>query len=134
MVEMTYVALRRVKIGGKFHEAGELLPELEDSRRLDPLISQNKIAKLPLALVDEKEYADAVKEYKDRRESAERERVASEAPVEEEPVAEAPEPEPEDEDEDDLDVEDFSAGNGWYEIPGHDKKVRRDEAVALLKE
>lgn len=131
MVDMTYVALRRVKIGGKFHEAGELLPELEDSRRLDPLISQNKIAKLPLALVDEKEYADAVKEYKDRRKSAERERVANEAPVEE-PVAEAPEPEVED--EDDLDVEEFNAGSGWYEIPGHDKKVRRDEAVALLKE
>ena len=31
-------------------------------------------------------------------------------------------------------IEDFYVGNGWYEIPGVDKKLHREEAIEALEE
>ena len=53
----------------------------------------------------------------------------------------APEPEPvaaeeeatEESDEDAL-LEQYHTGHGWYELPGHESKVRREEALLLLSE
>lgn len=36
--------------------------------------------------------------------------------------------------EDKMDVEQFHTGRGWYEVPGHDGKMRRDDAIAALQE
>lgn len=30
------------------------------------------------------------------------------------------------------DIEDYATGNGWYQIPGHPKKLRRDDALQAL--
>ena len=31
-------------------------------------------------------------------------------------------------------IEDFYVGNGWYEIPGVEKKLHREEAIEALEE
>lgn len=47
-----------------------------------------------------------------------------------------PAPEPELDESEDLDdlVSEYHTGGGWYEIPGQDSKVRREEALLLLSE
>ena len=30
-------------------------------------------------------------------------------------------------------VDEYDVGNGWYELPGMDKKVHRDEAIEILE-
>ena len=49
------------------------------------------------------------------------------APVAEEVIEESPAP------LDHPDVEQYHVGRGWYDIPGTDRKLRRDEAVRALQ-
>jgi len=33
-----------------------------------------------------------------------------------------------------IDVSEYHTGGGWYDVPGSDKKVRKDEAEEILRE
>jgi len=112
MVDMTYVALRRLKVGGEIREEGDLVPEAKDWKTLRSSIAQNRVAYVPRSTVDQ----DALREAEERYESKLRE-----SQIESEP-----------EQEEDDDVEAFATGTGWYEVPGSDKKMRREEAEAFL--
>lgn len=155
MVDMTYVALKPLRIGGQRREPGELVPEAATWPRVSAWIDTGRITAVAKSSVDpealkaaEDAFAARIKAKQEADESAKGEtEVESEAVVEPNPAyqsnavpedEEAPadgegEEESEDESEDeDHEVETFATGTGWYEIPGADKKMRRDEAIEYL--
>ena len=114
-VEITYVALKPLRVGGQRREPGELVPEATEWPRVSAWISQGRLTPVARDAVD-----------KDELEKAERRWAEAKADTQE------PEPEPEQEPESDHEVETFAVGSGWYEIPGTDKKMRRTDAIAYL--
>lgn len=135
MVEMTYVALKPIRVGGERREAGQIIPEAADWPRVQASINQNRIAKVPVASVDQDELVKANEAY----EAVKAERAQGETQVqqEEDRPAEAPEetstPEDDEPPDEPSGVEQFHVGSGWYEIPGLDKKLRRDNAIEYLE-
>lgn len=107
-VEITYVALKPLRVGGQRREIGELVPEATEWPRVSAWISQGRIAAVARSAVDPEELEKAERRWKGEPE-----------------VVEESEPE-------DDELVTFSTGTGWYEIPGADKKMRRDEAAAYL--
>ena len=114
-VELTYIALKPLRVGGERREPGELVPEAEAWPRVSAWVSQGRIAAVAKSSVDPDQLALAEQRF--------------EASVEQEESAEG---ETDGAEEDDHEVETFSTGTGWYEIPGADKKLRRDEAIEFL--
>jgi hypothetical protein len=112
-IELTYVALRRLTVGGQPREKGELVPEAATWHNIDAYIRGGRIAPVPISAVDADELAKA--------EAAWQQRIAEKNQDEEAPA------EPVDE------LEQYHTGSGWYEVPGSDKKLRRDEAQAFLE-
>ena len=147
MVDMTYVALKPLRIGGQRREPGELVPEAATWPRVSAWIDMGRITVVPKSTIDpdalkaaEDAFAARVQAKQEADKSAKGEtEVGTEAVVEPNPAYqsnavseddEAP-ADGEGEDEDHV-VETFATGTGWYEIPGADKKMRRDEAVEYL--
>lgn len=116
-VEMTYVALKPLRIGGKRRETGELVPEAATWKRVDAWINQGRIAPVAKAAVDTTTLREAEKQAESYT-----------APATEPGETVVTETVP----TGNEDVEIFSVGNGWYEIPGAEKKMRHDDAVAFL--
>lgn len=157
--EMTYVVLRRVRVGGEDRHEGDLVPEANNWHNVEAYIRTGRIASVPRATVDQEELAAA----EDRAEALaerNRERARRRAPEPEEVSEEVEELTEEHTAEElyeqaqDLDVEgrssmdkeelaeavveteseieQYHTGQGWYEVPGADKKMRRDEALDYL--
>lgn len=124
-VEMTYVALKPLRVGGQRREPGELVPEAEDWPRVSAWVSQGRIAVVAKAAVDPDQLKLAEARYAAAKSEAQEESAS--AGNTEETVSESDEPLGDDEE-----VETFATGTGWYEIPGSDKKMRREEAIAYL--
>lgn len=124
-VEMTYVALKPLRVGGQRREAGELVLEAGDWPRASAWVNQGYIAPVARASVDQEQLALAEARYAAAKGEAQEESEPSGGSAEE-PISEP------DVSTGDDEVETFSTGTGWYEIPGADKKMRRDEAVAFL--
>lgn len=123
-VEMTYVALKTLRVGGQRREIGELVPEASDWPRVDAWVSQGRIAPVAVASVDPEQLKLARERYEANKVQAQAENNTSgEA---QQTTGESGEP------VDDHDVETFHVERGWYEIPGADKKMRRDEAIQFL--
>lgn len=115
MAELTYVALKPLRVGGQRREPGSLVPEALDWPRASAWVNQGRIVAVARASVDQDELAAAEKAYEERKAGNRREtEVEDVAGSEEDPV------------------EEFLVGNGWYEVPGAEKKLRRDEAVEFL--
>lgn len=123
-VEMTYVALKPLRVGGQRREPGELVPEAADWPRVSAWLDQGRIAAVAKAAVD----ADQLKLAEDRYAAAVAQARGESTPKgnTEETVSKPDVSSGEDE------VDTFLVGSGWYEIPGSDKKMRRDEAVEFL--
>lgn len=124
-VEMTYVALKPLRVSGQRREAGELVIEADDWPRASAWVSQGFIAPVAKASVDHDQLRLAEERYAAAKSTAQEESAPSGGDTEE-TVSET------DVSAGDEDVEEFNTGSGWYEIPGSDKKMRRDEAVAFL--
>lgn len=116
-VEITYVALKPLRIGGQRREAGELVPEALSWKRAEAWVNQGRIAPVARGAVDPKE----LKKAEERAQGYLN------------PSKPEPAPQPVAVDADSDDVEMFAIGQGWYEIPGAEKKMRRTEAVAYLE-
>lgn len=116
MAELTYVALKPLRVGGQRREPGSLVPEALDWPRASAWVSQGRIVAVARAAVDQDELAAAEADYEARKAGNRRE-------TEVESVEES--------DEDSVEV--FSTGSGWYEVPGAEKKMRRDEAIEFLE-
>ena len=135
MVDMTYVALKPLRIGGQRREPGELVPEAATWPRVSAWVDTGRITVVAKSAVDpdalkaaEDAFAERVRIKQEADKSAEGETQEVEKTADDSEQQEAPV-----EDEGgDHDVETFASGNGWYEIPGVDKKMRRDEAIAHL--
>lgn len=135
MVEMTYVALRPLRVRGQTRVDGDLVPEATTWHNVGAYLSTGKLAAVPRNQVDQ----DALAEAEEAWEADAREREAKrEEPKpayqgnEEETPSGASENVSEFELDDEL--EQYHTGSGWYELPGADKKLRRDEAEAFLAE
>lgn len=122
-VEMTYVALKPLRVGGQLRETGELVPEAEDWPRASAWVSQGYIAPVAKAAVGQ----DALARAEDRYSSAQVKTQVENAVQGDDVEQSAGESS---ESDDEVDV--FHVGKGWYEIPGADKKLRREEAVEFL--
>lgn len=107
-VEITYVALKPLRVGGQRREIGELVPEASEWPRASAWISQGRIAAVAKGAIDPEKLRQAEIRWKGEPE------VVDETTQE------------------DDELVTFSTGTGWYEIPGADKKMRRDEAAAYL--
>lgn len=124
-VEMTYVALKPLRIGGQRREPGELVPEANDWPRASAWVNQGHIAVVAKAAMDPDQLKLAEDRYAAAKSEAQEESTSAGNNVEE--SISKPDVSP-----DDDEVETFATGTGWYEIPGSDKKMRRDEAVVFL--
>jgi hypothetical protein len=136
-VEMTYVALRPLRVGGRTRQKGELVPEAATWHNIDAYVRGGRIAPVPVTAVNAEELEAATTAWKgseDEEPQAETEEAGGGAdevePQEDDDPAEDDESEDEPESEDDL--EQYATGSGWYEVPGADKKMRRDEALEFL--
>lgn len=109
-VEMTYVALKPLRVGGKRREPGQLVPEAADWPRRSAWIDQGKITPVPKTTVDANELAAAENAY---AELLEAKRVREAPPVEEQ--------------------DDGGATSDPVEAPGDDQ-LTREHALALSKE
>lgn len=78
-VEMTYVALKPLRVGGKRREPGELVPEAADWPRVSAWVDQGRITAVPESMVDADSLAAAKQAYADRIEAK---KVQEEPPVE----------------------------------------------------
>jgi len=116
-VEITYVALKPLRVGGQRREPGELVPEATEWPRVSAWINQGRITAVARNAVDQKELEEAERRWAAAKAAAQED--DEEAEVEQEP-------------ENDHEVETFAVGSGWYEIPGTDKKMRRTDAIAYL--
>lgn len=88
--ELTYVALRPLRVGGQVRPKGSLVPEARTWHNIDAYVSSGRIAPV-LASLHEKD-------------------SPGEDPLEE-----------------------FHTGNGWYLVPGSDRKMRRSDAQKALE-
>lgn len=113
-MELTYVTLRPLRIGGQVRPPGALAPEAVNWHNIDAYIRNGSIAPVPREQVDQDELRAAEEALKPQ-------------------VQEKPQDEPEAVNEVD-DLEQYHSGSGWYEVPGAEKKMRRDEAEAFLAE
>lgn len=86
-VELTYVALRPLRVGGQVRPRGSLVPEARSWHNIDAYISSGRIAAIPEML-----------------------------PEEDDPL------------------EQYHTGRGWYQVPGSDRKMRREEAEKALSD
>ena len=124
-VEMTYVALKPLRVGGKRREAGQLVPEAADWPRRSAWIDQGRIAAVPKTMVDAEDLAVAERAYAERIESKMQEEAAPD---------EAGETEDSNEGEgsgDETDVVDLST----EETESDDSEVlTRDQALELSKQ
>ena len=66
VVEMTYIALKPLRVGGKRRNPGELVPEAADWPRVSAWVDQGRITTVPKKMVDKDELAAAEKAYADR--------------------------------------------------------------------
>jgi hypothetical protein len=113
-LDMTYVALRPLRVGGQTRQAGELVPEAATWHNVGAYIRGGHISAIPKEVVGEEPDS----------EETEVEEVDKTLPdSESQPLEEV-------ETEDDL--EQYRTSSGWYEVPGADKKMRRDEALEYL--
>jgi hypothetical protein len=159
-VELTYVALKPLRVGGERREPGELVPEAETWPRVSAWVSQGRIAAVAKSAVDPSALKAAEKRLQDvidardaesqgeteADETTESETTSDEvtkaelyeqaqeldiegrSSMDKEELTEAIEEAESSED----DVEEFATGSGWYEVPGAEKKMRRDEAIEYL--
>jgi hypothetical protein len=109
-MELTYVALKPLRVGGKIRQPGELVPEASEWHNLPAYISSGKLSAVPASMAqtespDENSNDNASEEVEEQN---------------------APDKELEDK------LEELHAGGGWYELPGEDKKVRKDQAREFL--
>lgn len=125
-IEMTYVALRRMTVGGKTREPGDLVPEAATFHNLDAYLKTGRVTAVPVDTVNEGELKAAVSRME--AQTAKNKRQAEESASEEAAEETSTEPEP---DEDDA-LAQYHTGQGWYEVPGSEKKMRRDEALEFL--
>jgi hypothetical protein len=153
--EMTYVALRPLRVGGQTRHKGELVPEARTWHNLEAYIRGGRVAAVPRASVDQEALAKAEEAWEalknpEPEEEAQDESTSEESNEntdesetdqddggadEEEPQDDedpAEDDESEDEPESEHDLEQYHTGNGWYEVPGADKKMRREEALEFL--
>jgi hypothetical protein len=89
--ELTYVALRQLKVGGQVREKGALVPEATTWHNVEAYVRGGYIAPVPKATVDSDELAQAEQTWAERATPEERE-----------------EPEPKDEPESEPTIEGFS--------------------------
>jgi len=116
MAELTYVALKPLRVGGQRREPGSLVPEALDWPRVSAWVDQGRIVAVARGAVDQGELEAAEKAYEARKAANRRETEVE--------AAEGSDEDP---------IEEFSTGNGWYEVPGAGKKLRRDEAIEFLE-
>lgn len=65
-VEMTYVALKPLRVGGERRAPGELVPEAASWRRTSAWVDQGKITAVPKSMIDADELAKAEKAWQER--------------------------------------------------------------------
>jgi len=134
-VDLTYVALKPLRVRGERREAGELVPEATQWRRVDAWINQGKVAPVPRASVDQAELKAAEDAMNAASAGSE---DGAEGSADNDPSSPGSGGEPggggdsEIDEELESEIEEFSVGGGWYEIPGADKKLRRDAAIEYL--
>jgi hypothetical protein len=127
-VELTYVALRRIKVGGQFREAGELVPEAEGWRNRDAWIRSGHLSAVPKEKVaDELPAEEAEPSKGELYEQAQELEVEGRSSMSKDELAEAIE-------DREAELAKYHVGSGWYELPGLDKKVRKDDALEHLAE
>jgi hypothetical protein len=125
-VDVTYVALRRVRVGGQYREAGELVPEAEGWRNRDAWIRGGYISAIPKEKVaDELPAEDEGPSKTELYEQAQELEVEGRSSMDKDELAEAVEGR-------EAELEQYHVGSGWYEVPGLDKKVRKAEALEYL--
>lgn len=110
-VEMTYVALKPLRVGGKRREPGQLVPEAADWPRRSAWVDQGKIAPVPKTMVDADELEAAEKAYAELAKA----NKAQEAPSDEVPDGGEPAGDP-----------------GEEPVPS--EPLTREEALGLPKE
>lgn len=164
-LDVTYVALRRLTVGGQTREEGDLVPEASTFHNLDAYLRTGRLTAVPRSSVDQDALSEAehrvealrtTNQSKSRREAPEEadegvvddlveEHTSEElyeqaqdldvegrSSMDKEELAEAvAEEQVEAEANDDL-IEQYHVGSGWYEVPGAEKKMRKDDALEFL--
>jgi hypothetical protein len=133
MGKLRYVALKKLKVSGEYRLPGDEVPEAGGWRNLAVHVARGAIA--VLEGTDEQ----ATKTVEPASNTTQYAVDTAGTEEEAENLAELREAEEDDERNIErtgngewVDLTPYHAGHGWYEIPGADKKLRRDEAVAYL--
>jgi hypothetical protein len=128
-MDYTYVVLKPLRIGGEVRQPGELAPEAAKWHNLPAYISTGKIAQIPSSAV-EGEDADVSKD--ELYELAQELDIEGRSSMSKEELEEAVKNAQASQADLDSQLEQYHAGGGWYELPGEEKKVRKDQARELL--